>query len=33
MENYEGEGMGILNSVGPTVDPTFTINEFYGTKI
>ena len=33
MENYEGEGMGILNWVGPTVDTTFTINEFYGTKI
>ena len=33
MENYEGEDMSILNWVDPTVDTTFTIKEFYGTKI
>ena len=32
MENYEGGSIGILNWDDPTVDTTFTIKEFYGTK-
>ena len=32
LENYTGGSIGILNWDDPTVDTTFTIKEFYGTK-